>query len=404
MLIYFIFIFVNTFLKTSSAKCIVSGYDLFNLEYRNQGNPFQPNSFHIINSIDYDHNNSQILASSTNQTIIKFNILNKNFTTLVTSNSINSILSVNKSHFLTGGDDNLVFYNILNDSFYPVVGPIGFYGSISCLKLLKTDNLILIGTLDYKILVYDLSIDYLDRNFIVSQCSPQWICVFKLELDNSLTQIIIGNFNTVIDIISIKIIDDSLIMIGLEHNNESYICMWNLKDGTLMYDGSGSKVMNIEVFDSNRIIYGQENGQLNLLELSEFTVKIFLYPSSIYDLETIENCDATSLYKYFLLESTPWNSFINISFKTFPPFTTTRIEDETTIISTDTKLAGNTLINEVSKSSDIYNYFTTSESTLEKNTFLSATYQSFSTENLFTSTISQNVEKESSYKKSFAST
>ncbi|CAF1008466.1 unnamed protein product, partial [Brachionus calyciflorus] len=156
MSIYFIFIFVNTFLKTSSTKCIVSGYDLFNLEFRNQGDPFQPNSFHIINSIDYDHNNSLILASSTNRTIIKFNILNKNLTTLVTSNSINSILSVNKSHFLAGGDDNLAFYNILNDSFCPVVGPIGFYGTISCLKLLKTDNLILIGALDYKILVYDL--------------------------------------------------------------------------------------------------------------------------------------------------------------------------------------------------------------------------------------------------------
>ncbi|CAF1002339.1 unnamed protein product [Brachionus calyciflorus] len=416
----FILMIFESIQKISSSKCIAIGSHDSNLRFMDENMVLiKPIPSQIIDSMAFDLKNNLLLAGTVSRSILIYDILNNSLTTLNTNNSINSLLSVNETLFLTGGDGKLVFYYIIKNSFHPVVKLVDFY--ISCLKLLKQDNLILIGSKDKKVLVYDLmtenfkvnvmnsiikSIDFLNRNFIVSQCSTQWICVFKLELDNSLTQIIIGNFNLIIDIYSIKIIDDSSIIIGLGALNGDYLCLWNLKNGDLNYFQSDSRILTIEILDPNLIIYGQENGRLNLFNYRETKIKSFLNLKTILVLETIENCNTDIMKNYFSFENIAWSSFDEISFTRFGDFKTTRIGilHETII----PKLNGNTatqnpitkeklpidsLFNGISKA-NFYNYLFTLSNTLEEDNFVSPTDESFFTQDSFSSTTLQNVEKE----------
>ncbi|CAF1045331.1 unnamed protein product [Brachionus calyciflorus] len=419
-MIFLIFLFFDTIQEISSSNCIAIGSDDSSLRIWYQNMVFLKEiSENKIKTLDFDNENNILLAGLNDKEIAIFNTINNSLVSFVGNRSINSILSVNKTHILTGGDNSLVFYNIFNHNYYPIVQPDDFYGEISCLRLLKEKNLILIGSKLNKILVYALAtqqfrvntmnsrirfIDILNKDFIVSQCSPEQICVQKLEANHSLTQIIIGNFNKKIDIFSIKIMNDSLILIGLDFeikgNKKNYLCLWDLKNGTLMQYETEKKTKSIESLDSNTIVYGQEKGRLDLLSLVDFQNKYILNTENdIEVLKSIENCNSTILESLSRSKSVLSGPITSITFSICSSFNTTRKEilDQTLTsklpdkVSSEKQFITNSLINDVSEANTNY-FMTTFTSSLEKNSFSVTLAQNF-----LTTSMIQNEQTLSSY-------
>ncbi|CAF1144441.1 unnamed protein product, partial [Brachionus calyciflorus] len=91
-----------------------------------------------------------------------------------------------------------------------------------------------------------------------------------------------------------------------------YLCLWDLKNGTLMYFESKSKVSSIEILDNNTVIYSEKDGHVNLFNLSDFEAKNILNTNGVNDLKMIKKCNLIISEDYFLTENTSWspiNSF-----------------------------------------------------------------------------------------------
>ncbi|CAF0734205.1 unnamed protein product [Brachionus calyciflorus] len=291
MIVLIIFILSNI-LKISFSQCLAIGSNDSYLRIWSQNKVFYkqvPGT--QIKSLDYETENNLFLAGLNDNKVAISETINNNLTSFFGNSSINYILSLNKTHFVTGGNDSLVFYNILNQDFYPIVKETGFYGEILCLRFLKEDQLLLIGSKDYKILVYNLStnqlkvspitysiksFDFLNKDFIVFQCFQNSVC---------------------------RVINDSLIALGLERDNKNLFYLWNWKKQSILYLESFSQILHIEILDPITIIYGQKNGRINLCNLSELKIINILNIDVVNALTTIKKCNITYLEKFSESES-----------------------------------------------------------------------------------------------------
>ncbi|CAF1042144.1 unnamed protein product [Brachionus calyciflorus] len=342
MIIFFILIF-SSVLKISSAQCLAFLFNETHIRIFSGNNVYLKQvTNNIITAADYDQENSVFLTGSLNREITITNILNKNMTILSTNYSISFILSVNMTHFLIKDNlNNLAYYDFVSQNFYPIVDPIGLNSeTIIFVRLLKEDKLILIGTLS-RIIVYDLqtntfkvnnmtsivySLDFLNRNFIVCQCSFESICVYKLEIDNSLTQLITGKFNVSIDIFSIKIVNDSFILFGIQIMYSNPLCFWDLKKGTLKCYETGSRILYIETLGNDLVIFSQFNKYLNVLNTTGLFLNQIVTSLSVNTMKFIEKCNSALLDSYLVRENIPWTYLNNNYIENFLVFNTTKLE------------------------------------------------------------------------------
>ncbi|CAF1002359.1 unnamed protein product [Brachionus calyciflorus] len=399
----------------SSSQCLAIGFNESHIGLLTTTSAYLKQiTNNIITSVDYDQENSVFITGSQNQTISITSILNKNMTIFYTNHSINFILSLNMTHFLiSDNSNNFVIYDLKNRTFYPIFKPAEFtnYGPTSFIRLLKGDKLVLIGTVDKKILVYDLqtnnfkvnfmssvvkSLDFLNRSFIVCQCSSESICVYKLELDNSLTQLLVGKFNASIDIFSIKIVNDSLILFGMEIINHHPLCFWDLQNGTLKYFETENKILCIETLGIDLVIFGQLNQYLNVINTTSLILNKVLTPVSVYGMKFIEKCDSVILDNYLVREIIPWSFLNNNNIENFLNFNTTKLKItnnnfvSTSILLNTTERQDSTNMNIIQTSKppfDPDNSMKNVESTLETNTFTDKSNEKKITDNALLTTL-----------------
>ena len=119
--------------------------------------------------------------------------MNNTHRTFLSSVSVHAILFLNSTHFMTGSTNILVIYRFFDGTNQTLSDGFGF---ISDMKILERNYMVLIATNSSKIIVFDLinvkfffnlmipshivSIDCLNRNFIVAQCDNSNICLLYL--------------------------------------------------------------------------------------------------------------------------------------------------------------------------------------------------------------------------------
>ncbi|CAF0985884.1 unnamed protein product [Brachionus calyciflorus] len=244
-----------------------------------------------ISSVSLDQENNILIAGSKDK-IILLDILNNNTffikpLSFDNNTKIINVLSLNQTTFLFANQTSLFFYNISGYFIEEI-----YIGEIECLRYLKEDDIILIGS-DKKVITYNLkikifvntsvnvrvvrAIEFLNRDFIVLQCDVSKICICKLNLNNSL-EIMVRNpqDDKNLNIGLVKIVNETLILYGSSDiliPKQKYE-KWNVNDSWVSIQANVGTLSAIENVLPDELILSGYIDNINVLNIKDYNIRI----------------------------------------------------------------------------------------------------------------------------------
>ncbi|CAF0782161.1 unnamed protein product [Brachionus calyciflorus] len=298
--------FILQLLKKSEAYQFITGSDDCNINIWSNSLIYKSlnSSFKII-SMDIDYNRSVAIAGTNLGKIIVWNVLSDEIFINKSNDNldVNSILILNSTTFLAGYEGRIIFWSFPNLIQIRIIENTTL-GIVKDMKLFKDENLVLIGSLSKHIFVFSLeknqiiskyytdaqvlSVDILDKSFIVSQCDTNGFCLLSMDADHVLRSTLIEkSFNLII--YSIKIINSSCVALGTA---DQYFVIWQKSEKLLYLKANGDRISSINsvyFLDDKTIITGHDNGSILLWDKTLLVYKKTLKISSCCKINAIKS-------------------------------------------------------------------------------------------------------------------
>ncbi|CAF1011056.1 unnamed protein product [Brachionus calyciflorus] len=293
-----IILLLYVFLKLFAAQRFLSGSSSKNITLWNNVQRLQESKENFdVYSIDYLN---EIFVSATSDNTVKaWNISSFSvvFQTPATQSELKYVVILNQSTCLAGYSKKIYFWSFPNLKEKKPID-LATLNEIQIFKLLKEENLVLIGSLNGKFHVFSLltenvldsynqagyALDGLNRNVIVSNCKSG-ICSFYLNSNNQI------NVNKTVsysnEVYVAKLINSSLALFGV---NELKLIIWDLKSSQVnQIDSDNAKIRSIEILDNDTFLTGMESDKIIVWNLKSITIKhIITTTGIIYALKKID--------------------------------------------------------------------------------------------------------------------
>ncbi|CAF0913404.1 unnamed protein product, partial [Brachionus calyciflorus] len=237
------FLIFLTLLAYSRAQYFAFYYDDDYIVLWNKSASYMKNFYNKkskIHSLIYDPDVNFIYGGSDKKEITRYSLETNTFSPISSeSKTVYEVGKINKTHLVCCYEDGI--------SIRPINGGTSFriftssqFGKLRAMKLLDQEQKILLGSEDQKALILYciiqnnilinlplasniLAIDTLDKNFIVTECYGDFVCLHSL-ISNNTEFSLLKKIKLKTKIFAIKIINEKYILLG----GEKIFALWNL--------------------------------------------------------------------------------------------------------------------------------------------------------------------------------